>query len=153
MISVQIQTAPFSLSDEEQKIRNIQADSGALVAFQGMVRGKDHAEKELTKLYLEHYPTVTENEIERIIHIAMKKWNITGCRVIHRVGDLKVGEPIVLVIVTAGHRKEAFLACEFIMDYLKTEAPFWKKECFTDGSEQWVEAKHSDNEAKQRWGL
>lgn len=150
MFSVSIQTAPFSLAEEEQAIRTSSGDVGALVAFQGMVRGKDQ-QKELSHLYLEHYPQVTEQEIHRILDIASQRWQIDNCRVIHRVGKLAVAEPIVLVIVSASHRKEAFSAAEFIMDYLKTEAPFWKKECFCDGTEQWVAAKKTDADQKARW--
>lgn len=150
MFSVSIQTTSFNFAEEEQAIRTSSGDVGALVAFQGMVRGKDQ-QKKLSHLYLEHYPQVTEQEIHRIIQAASHRWQIDNCKVIHRVGKLTVNEPIVLVIVTAGHRKEAFLATEFIMDYLKTEAPFWKKECFCDGTEQWVAAKITDADQKARW--
>lgn len=150
MISISIQTSPFNLVDEEAAIRNSSEDVGALVIFQGMVRGKDQ-QIPLSHLFLEHYPQVTEQEITRIINEAKLRWQFASCRVIHRVGKLLVGEPIVLVIVTATHRKQAFLAAEFIMDYLKTEAPFWKKEYFIDNSEQWVIAKITDEEQKMRW--
>ena len=149
-ISISIQTHLFSIAEEEALLRAQQTDCGALIAFQGMVRGNDH-QKALSHLYLEHYPLVTEQEIQRIIQFATERWPITACRVIHRVGNLPVGEPVVLVIVMATHRKEAFKAAEYVMDFLKTEAPFWKKACFVDGSEQWVAAKTSDAAAKAQW--
>lgn len=150
MISVTIQTEPFDTAKEEAKLQTAASDAGALVMFKGMVRGKDQ-QQELSHLYLEHYPQVTEQEIQRIIQQAVTRWQIADCIVIHRIGELAVGDSIVLVIVTAKHRKEAFHAAEFIMDYLKTEAPFWKKEYFKDGVSKWVEAKESDNKHKQRW--
>ncbi|WP_434778213.1 molybdenum cofactor biosynthesis protein MoaE [Neisseria sp. Ec49-e6-T10] len=150
MFNVIIQTEPFSLAQEEQKLNTQEQDCGALVIFQGMVRGKD-GQKDLSQLYLEHYPEVTEKEIQRIINLAKERWAIKLCHIIHRVGHLSVGEPIVLIITAAAHRKDAFAANEFIMDFLKTEAPFWKKECFVNGQDKWVEAKASDTQAKKRW--
>lgn len=102
-------------------------------------------------LYLEHFPIVTENEIERILKLARTKWEIQGCSIIHRVGPLSVGEAIVSVMTAAAHRKPAFEATEFIMDYLKSEAPFWKKEFFKNGQSRWVKAKQSDLQQKERW--
>lgn len=150
MCFVRIQTEPFNSADEEQKLQAIADDCGALVSFKGMVRGNDQPQP-LSHLYLEYYPTVTEQEIQRIIQLAKERWHFSACQVIHRVGNLYVGEDIVLVIVAAKHRKQAFHAAEFIMDYLKTEAPFWKKEYFQDGSSHWVAAKQSDTEQKQQW--
>lgn len=150
MFSISIQTQPFNLADEENAVRNSSQNIGALVIFQGMVRGNDQYIP-LSYLHIEHFPKVTESEIARIIEQAKLQWQIINCRVIHRIGDLLVGDPIVLVIVTAKHRKQAFLAAEFIMDFLKTEAPFWKKEYFIDKSSQWVTAKISDKEQKMRW--
>lgn len=150
MISVRIQRQPFSLAEEEQTLQIVDENCGALVAFQGMVRGKDQL-KPLAHLFLEHYPNVTEAEIGRIIEQAKKRWEFSSCLVIHRVGLLAVGEPIVLVLVTAQHRKEAFFVAEFVMDYLKTQAPFWKKEIFVDGTHQWVEAKDTDVQEAEKW--
>lgn len=149
-IDVTIQMNPFELQTESDSLFEKSGDAGALVLFQGMVREFDQS-VELEKMELEHFPGVTEKEIIRIIHEAKKTWDITGCRVIHRVGTLYADEPIVLLIVTAKHRLQAFLAAEFIMDYLKTEAPFWKKEFLKDGRNYWVEAKKSDQEILARW--
>jgi molybdopterin synthase catalytic subunit len=101
-------------------------------------------------LYLEHYPGMTEKSLESITHQAKQRWEVFDILVIHRIGQLSPGDQIVLVAVTAAHRKEAFLACEFVMDYLKTEAPFWKKEQTSLG-DRWVEAKATDENARDRW--
>lgn len=148
MFSVTIQTEPFAQEAIKQKIHS--NNCGAMVSFIGMVRGFDEKEP-LDHLYLEHFPAVTEHEIERIIHLAKDRWDIQECHVIHRVGNLQVGEEIVLVLTIAKHRKAAFQATEFIMDYLKSEAPFWKKEFFKNGQSRWVKAKKSDLEQKERW--
>ena len=105
----------------------------------------------LAHLYLEHFPEVTEQEIARIVAQANERWHITACTVIHRVGLLAADEQIVLVLVASEHRQAAFAAAEYIMDYLKTEAPFWKQERFIDGREHWVEAKASDAQAAAQW--
>lgn len=150
MIYVAVQPEVFDTQYEEVKLDASSGHCGAIVSFKGVVRGCD-LEPRLDYLHLEHFPGVTEQEIERIIKQAQMRWSFASCRVIHRVGDLRVGDPIVLVMVSAKHRKEAFHAAEFIMDYLKTEAPFWKKEYFQDGSSSWVEARSSDTLQKQRW--
>lgn len=148
--AITIGTAPFDLGAEEAALRPLAGDAGALVAFQGMVRGHD-GPVPLTALFLEHYPGVTEAEIGRIAQAAAARWPLTAVRVIHRVGHLAPGEGIVLVLVASGHRAAAFEAAAFLMDYLKTEAPFWKREHFADGSQRWVDAKASDGEAVSRW--
>src|SRR5262249_33319214 len=119
---------------------------GAVATFTGFVRGDDG----LTALCLEHYPGMTEREIGRIAEEAKKRWPLSGLTILHRVGRLTVGERIVLVAVAASHRGAAFAACEFLMDYLKTRAPFWKEE-ERDGKTSWVEAKASDDSAAERW--
>lgn len=149
-IHVAIQTACFDLKKESDLLVAESGDAGALVLFQGMVREFDQT-IQLEKMVLEHFPGVTEKEIVRIIGLAKEKWEIAGCRVIHRVGELYADDPIVLLIVTAKHRLHAFLAAEFIMDYLKTEAPFWKKEFLQNGESYWVEAKQSDQDILSRW--
>lgn len=149
-IHVAVQTAIFDLKKESDLLIAESGDAGALVLFQGMVREFDQA-VQLEKMELEHFPGVTEKEITRIILEAREKWDIAGCRVIHRVGALYADEPIVLLIVTAKHRLHAFLAAEFIMDYLKTQAPFWKKEFLQDGQQYWVAAKQSDQDILARW--
>lgn len=151
MKNVRIQAKTFDSSEEENILRQVCPDDGALVAFKGFVRGLDDDQRFLNTLYLEHYPAVTEQEIARVIDMAQARWPISGCTVIHRVGKLKVGDPIILVLVSSKHRKAAFPAAEFIMDYLKTEAPFWKKEFFTDGTNHWVKARESDVAQKLRW--
>ena len=147
---VRIQTQPFSLGEEESRLRAQAHNAGALVAFQGMVREFDHAQS-LHALFLEHYDGVTESEIERIIDEAAARWPLSAVQVIHRVGLLNASEPIVLIMVCAEHRAEAFSAAQFIMDYLKIQAPFWKREHHADGSETWVETKASDQQASERW--
>ena len=150
---VSIQTDPFDLGKEEIALRQHAGDAGALVAFQGMVREFDHGktEERVAGLFLEHFPEVTESEIERIIHEAAQRWSLSAIRVIHRVGVLHANEVIVLVMVCSRHRRDSFAAAEFIMDYLKTQAPFWKREALANGAQKWVEVKHSDAQAVQRW--
>jgi molybdopterin synthase catalytic subunit len=130
--------------DAGAEIRKLAGDGsvGALASFVGLVRD--------VPMTLEHYAGMTEREITKIAHEAAKRWNVTDVTVIHRFGELKPADQIVLVVVAAGHRGEAFAACEFIMDYLKTRAPFWKKERRA-GAAEWVEAKASDDAAAERW--
>lgn len=149
-LDITVRKAAFVSAYEEERLLAEAGDAGALVGFQGRVRGQD-GELPLAALHLEHYPGVTEDEIARIAHEAAQRWPLTACRIIHRVGRLAVGEGIVLVLVASGHRAAAFAAAEFLMDYLKTRAPFWKCEEFIDGSRHWVEAKASDDAAAGRW--
>lgn len=147
---ISIQTADFNLAQEYDVLCQDTPNVGAVVTFTGKVRGKDQAEP-LSHLFLEHFPGLTESEIARIVTQAEARWALQACRVIHRVGNLYTDEQIVAVLVAATHRKEAFAAAEYIMDYLKTEAPFWKQEHFHNGTSQWVAAKASDDDAKNRW--
>ena len=124
-------------------------DVGAIVSFTGVVRGESHGEK-LVSMTLEHFPGMTERELERIAVEARTRWTLQGVSVVHRVGELRPGERIVLVVTAAAHRQAAFEAAEFLMDYLKTRAPFWKRELRASG-EYWVEARGSDDEAAARW--
>ncbi|MGL6070743.1 molybdenum cofactor biosynthesis protein MoaE [Craterilacuibacter sp.] len=149
-LDITVRKAAFVSAYEEERILAEAGDAGALVGFQGRVRGLD-AELPLAALHLEHYPGVTEDEIARIAQEAATRWPLTACRIIHRVGRLGVGEGIVLVLVASAHREAAFAGAEFLMDYLKTRAPFWKREEFIDGSQSWVEAKASDETAAKRW--
>ena len=142
--TVRIQKEVFDLAQEVALLA--QGAPGAVASFTGYVR----AEEGLTALTLEHYPGMTEREILRHVEEAEKRWPLAGVTVIHRIGELKPGEAIVLVAVAAQHRQEAFAACEFLMDHLKTRAPFWKKEV-KHGATQWVEAKASDDAATDRW--
>jgi molybdopterin synthase catalytic subunit len=144
--NIHIQVEDFDVSDEINALTAEAPLTGAVATFTGYVRGDDG----LTALTLEHYPGMTEHEISRIAADAAKRWSLTGVTIIHRVGRLEVGERIVLVAVASGHRAAAFEACEFLMDYLKTRAPFWKLEERGDQS-GWVEAKASDDAAAERW--
>jgi len=142
--SIHIQTEDFDVSDE---IEALTAPlTGAVASFVGYVRGDGG----LTAMTLEHYPGMTEREIARIVAQAQERWPLTGTTIIHRVGRLAVGERIVLVAVASAHRAAAFAACEFLMDYLKTRAPFWKQE-ERGGRAEWVAAKASDDAAAERW--
>ncbi|MGS2724716.1 molybdopterin synthase catalytic subunit MoaE [Porticoccus sp. GXU_MW_L64] len=143
-MTVHIQQADFDLGDEYQKLRH--KDCGAVVTFTGSVRG----DNDIDALYLEHYPGMTEKALQDIVDRARQRWSLGAVTVIHRVGCLAVGEQIVFVGVASGHRSEAFAAGEFIMDFLKTRAPFWKKE-LSDNGERWVEAKQSDTDKAERW--
>ena len=122
---------------------------GAVASFIGVVRDLNEGDR-VAEMTLEHYPGMTEKALEKIIAEARSRWNIYDALVIHRVGTLKPGDQIVLVVVTGAHRGEAFDACEYLMDYLKTRAPFWKKERTPDGA-RWVEARESDDAAADRW--
>ena len=130
-------------------MRRARRDIGAVATFIGQVRDINEGD-EVTALTLEHYPGMTEKSLENIIAQAKQRWDIVDALIIHRIGTLQPTDQIVLVVVTSGHRGEAFAACEFMMDYLKTEAPFWKKEKSSQG-DRWVEAKSSDDAARDRW--
>jgi molybdopterin synthase catalytic subunit len=148
-MTVRVQTEDFDAGFEINQLRSARKDVGAVVSFIGQVRDVNEGD-EVSQLTLEHYPGMTEKSLEAIINQAKSRWNIMDVLIIHRVGTLQPCDQIVLVAVSGGHRGEAFAACEFVMDYLKTEAPFWKKEA-TPSGERWIEAKTSDDDAKQRW--
>lgn len=150
MYSISIQEQNFNLGDEVRQAESSTNNAGALVSFTGRVRAHDY-EPPLSHLFLEYFPGVTEKEIEKIILQAQTQWPILYTRVIHRVGRINSGENIVLVLTASEHRKAAYQANEFIMDYLKTRAPFWKKEHFLNGDEHWVEMKQSDLEHSDSW--
>lgn len=143
-VNIHIQAEDFFLADEVEALTT--ETTGAVASFTGLVRGDDG----LTALTLEHYPGMTEREIARIAGEAGKRWPLEGITIIHRIGRLEVGERIVLVAVAASHRGAAFSACEFLMDYLKTQAPFWKQE-ERGGQTAWVEHRASDAAAAERW--
>ena len=151
---VRVQTADFDLAAETAALREGDLGVGAVASFVGTVRERGHpgAGEAVSELELEHYPGMTEKAIEAIIDAASARFQIRGARVVHRVGRLAPGEQIVLVAVSSAHRGQAFQACEFIMDYLKTQAPFWKKETTPSGA-QWVDARVADDEALARWGI
>ncbi len=144
IITTALDTAPAMAELEADRPR-----VGAVCTFTGLAR--DYGDREgVNRLYLEHYPGMTEAAIESIIDEAFQRWSLIRARVIHRVGEMAPGERIVFVGVSSSHRRDAFEACQFIMDYLKTSAPFWKKEVTPKG-EHWVEQKDSDREASERW--
>jgi molybdopterin synthase catalytic subunit len=148
---VAIQTADFDLGAEIAALRAGDAVTGAVASFIGTVRDR-HDGVGVSAMELEHYPGMTERSIEAMIDAAMRRFEIRGVRVIHRVGLLQPRDQIMMVAVTAAHRGQAFLACEFLMDYLKTQAPLWKKEQ-TPAGPRWVDARSSDDAALARWGL
>ncbi|ASM78392.1 molybdenum cofactor biosynthesis protein MoaE [Vitreoscilla filiformis] len=148
---VRIQQADFDLGAEVAALRAQDAGVGAVVSFVGTVRDRSEG-SDVSVMELEHYPGMTEKAIEIMIDAALARFDIRATRVIHRVGVLAPCEQIVLVAVTSAHRGAAFQACEFLMDYLKTQAPFWKKETTPEGA-RWVDARVSDDAALARWGL
>jgi len=150
-MTVRIQTADFDVSAEITALRRGNPKVGAVASFIGVVRDVNEGDA-VAGMTLEHYPGMTENAIEEIIAQARSRWNVLNVLVIHRVGQLKPMDQIVLVVVAGEHRGEAFAACEFIMDYLKTRAPFWKKEQ-TGQEARWVEARQTDDIAAERWRL
>jgi molybdopterin synthase catalytic subunit len=147
--SLSISTAPFDPYQEVELMRANDPSIGAVVTFVGLMRDINEGDR-IERLYLEHYPGMTEHALQQIIDEAERRWDIQHIRVVHRVGALQPTDPIVLVAVASHHRKEAFRACEFIIDYLKTKAPFWKKETTPEG-ERWVDARESDDAAIQSW--
>lgn len=149
MNSLSISTAPFDPYQEVELMRANDPSIGAVVTFVGLMRDINEGDR-IERLYLEHYPGMTEHALQQIIDEAERRWDIQHIRVVHRVGALQPTDPIVLVAVASHHRKEAFRACEFIIDYLKTKAPFWKKETTPEG-ERWVDARESDDAAIQSW--
>ncbi len=146
-----IQTEEFNLAEEISQAQSYADDIGALVSFVGLVRGNDQPQNPLSHLHLTHMPIVTEHEISKIITQATQRWSLTYACVIHRVGELAVGAPIVLVLTASSHRHDAYLANRFIMDFLKTEAPFWKKEYYINGEQRWVDMKQSDQQHTLSW--
>ena len=148
-MAVRVQTEDFDLMTEIAQLRANTPKVGAIVNFVGVVRDLNEGEQ-IAEMELEHYPGMTEKALEDIIAEARSRWDLFDALVIHRVGPLKPLDQIVLVAVTSAHRGEAFAACEFIIDYLKTQAPFWKKEQTPQGS-RWVDARVTDDEAMKKW--
>jgi molybdopterin synthase catalytic subunit len=149
-MSVHVGPGPIDLAVEAARLALGRSDVGAVVTFTGLVRGETGG-KPLVAMTLEHYPGMTEAELTRIGAEAAARWRLIGWRIVHRVGRLEPGETIVLVATASAHRRDAFAAAEFLMDYLKTRAPFWKKEETADGAARWVEARDSDDAAAARW--
>ena len=148
---VSIQTQDFNLGIEVDALRKNDKRVGAVCSFIGTVRDRNDG-LNVSNMELEHYPGMTEKAIEAMIDEALKRFDIFGARVVHRVGLLQPLDQVVMVAVTAAHRGESFKACEFLMDYLKTQAPFWKKEQTPDGA-RWVDARVTDDAALAKWGI
>jgi len=149
MSSVRVQTEDFDVSAEMLTIRQRNPKIGAVASFVGVVRDLNDGDS-VSTLTLEHYPGMTEKSLEAIVQQAKERWDIYDALIVHRVGTMRPLDQIVLVIVTSAHRGESFQACEFLMDYLKTRAPFWKKEVTPEG-DRWVDARSSDDVAAKRW--
>ncbi|WP_159999270.1 molybdenum cofactor biosynthesis protein MoaE [Roseomonas sp. 18066] len=147
MARILVQEACFDVAAEQALLAEGRVDVGGIAAFTGLCRADDG----ISALVLEHYPGMTERALEKIVAEAEARWPLTGCTVIHRVGRILPGEPIVLVLAASRHRSAALEACAFLIDWLKTGAPFWKREEFSDGRERWVEARASDDAATARW--
>jgi molybdopterin synthase catalytic subunit len=151
MARVAIRTTDFDVSTELRALSAGDLGVGAIASFVGTVRAR-HDGNTVSAMELEHYPGMTESAIEAMIDEALRRFDIRAVRVVHRVGLLQPGEQIVLVAVSSAHRGTAFQACEFLMDYLKTQAPFWKKETTPEGA-NWVDARVTDDAALARWGI
>ena len=149
--TVRVQEQDFDLTAEVADLRREDTGVGAVCVFVGTVRDRNDGSN-VASLELEHYPGMTEKSIESMMVQARERFDIRAARVIHRVGLLQPQDQIVLVAVTSAHRGESFQACEFLMDYLKTQAPFWKKEVTPEGA-RWVDARVSDDQALARWGI
>jgi molybdopterin synthase catalytic subunit len=149
-VTVRVQREDFDLGAEVQRLTAGRTDIGAVVTFTGTVRG-DAGGKPVATMSLEHYPGMTESELARVEGEAAARWPLQASLIIHRYGELRPGDNIVLVITASAHRDAAFEAAAFLMDYLKTRAPFWKKEIGPDGEAVWVDARPSDDRAMERW--
>jgi molybdopterin synthase catalytic subunit len=149
MARISVQTEDFDIGAEFAALTAGRTDIGGIGCFVGTVRSNPG--EPVAAMTLEHYPTMTERAIARIVEEAVRRWSLLGCTVIHRAGRLTAGENIVLVLAAAGHRQPALDATAFLIDWLKTKAPFWKKEEFVDGGTTWVEAREADDAAAARW--
>jgi molybdopterin synthase catalytic subunit len=149
-VTVRVQEADFDLGAEVARLTAGRTDIGAVVTFTGTVRAENTGAS-IAGMTLEHYPGMTERELERVEAEAAGRWPLQASLIVHRIGALRPGDNIVLVVTASAHREAAFEAAAFLMDYLKTRAPFWKKEVGSEGKERWVEARDSDERAAQRW--
>ena len=147
MSTIRVQEARFDLGAESDALSAGRLDVGGIASFVGVCRADDG----LSAMVLEHYPGMTEKALQAIAEEAERRWPLTGCSIIHRIGRLPPGEPVVLVLTASAHRAAALEACAFLIDWLKTRAPFWKREEFTDGTERWVEARAEDEAATAKW--
>lgn len=149
-MTARVQSEDFDVGAEVRRLTAGRTDIGAVVTFTGTVRGEAHGQK-ILEMELEHYPGMTEKELARIEQEAARRWPLDASLVVHRHGRLVPGDNIVLVITASRHRQAAFEAAEFLMDFLKTRAPFWKKETLADGTGGWVDAREADDAATGRW--
>jgi len=149
-MGVRVQREDFDVGKEIDRLTAERTDIGAVVTFTGRVRGEANGQP-ISSMTLEHYPGMTEQELTRVEAEARERWPLQASLIIHRIGELKPGDNIVLVVTASAHRQAAFEAAEFLMDYLKTRAPFWKKEAGPDGRGTWVDARDSDEAALERW--
>jgi molybdopterin synthase catalytic subunit len=149
-MTVRVQAEDFDVGAEIRRLTQGRTDIGAIVTFTGTVRGVGNG-KAITRMTLEHYPGMTERELERVESEANARWPLQASLIVHRIGALAPGDNIVLVVTASAHRQAAFAAAEFLMDYLKTRAPFWKKEETADGTITWVDAREADDTALERW--
>jgi molybdopterin synthase catalytic subunit len=149
-LGVRVQREDFDVGAEVRRLTAGRTDIGAIVTFTGTVRSGGGSDA-IAAMTLEHYPGMTEAELERVEAEAGKRWSVQASLIVHRIGTLAPGDNIVLVVTASAHRQAAFAAAEFLMDYLKTRAPFWKKETRADGEAHWVDARDSDEHAAGRW--
>ena len=149
-MAIRVQVEAFDPGAEVNAMHASNVGVGAVVSFVGYVRDFNDG-REVSGMFLEHYPGMTEKALANIVAEARGRWPLQECTLIHRIGELLLGDQIVLVVVSSAHREAAFEACHFIMDFLKTRAPFWKKELTAEGIQRWVEAKQSDDAAAARW--
>lgn len=150
-MKISIQTEDFDVSTELKILSENLPQIGGINVFVGTVRDH-HQGDQVSAMSLEHYPGMTEKSLQGILDAAKSRWDVLNATIIHRVGDLNVGDQIVLVAIASSHRGDAFAACEFVMDYLKTSAPFWKKEQTTQGA-RWVDARSTDEERMKKWQI
>jgi len=148
-MAVRVQREAFEADFEVKRLTAGRSDIGAIVTFTGVMRRSNEG-SDVTTMTLEHYPGMTESELERVEELARRRWPLQASLIVHRVGTFQPGDGLVLVVTASAHRQAAFAAAEFLMDYLKTQAPFWKKELGPHG-ERWVEARATDEAAAQRW--
>jgi molybdopterin synthase catalytic subunit len=149
-VSVRVQREDFDIGTEVRRLTAGRTDIGAIVTFTGTVRGGTVGGS-ISEMTLEHYPGMTEEELARVEAEAAARWPLQASLIVHRIGTLRPGDNIVLVVTASAHREAAFTAAAFLRDYLKSRAPFWKKETAADGEERWVEARASDDAAAERW--
>jgi molybdopterin synthase catalytic subunit len=149
-VAVRVQSEDFDLGAEVRRLTAGRTDIGAVATFTGLVRSANEGAP-VASMQLEHYPGMTESELEAVEAEANRRWPLQASLIVHRVGALQPGDNIVLVVTASAHRQAAFAAAEFLMDYLKTRAPFWKKEATADGTASWVDARETDEHALERW--